>query len=126
MSLFNDAQDLATQAADFRREIHGVNQSGTEQKFTSEGMADPLACYYTPIRDRQQLDAAKMEEIHDGIVRIQKTIAAAATPPFVPRLGQVITLLDARLGGGDLTVRFDEFGHSELNPEFVIGVGSQF
>jgi hypothetical protein len=52
MSLFNDAQDLATQAADFRREIHGVNQSGTEQKFTTPGMADPLACYYTPIRDQ--------------------------------------------------------------------------
>ena len=120
MSLNRQARDLAAQAANFRSSIHAVDQSDQPQKFTSEGMAEPLVCYFTPVRDQQQLDAANMKEIHDAIVRIHKATG------FQPRQGQIIKLLNARNGGGDLTVKFEEFGHTAINPEFVIGCGNVF
>jgi hypothetical protein len=120
MSLSSQARDLAAQGASFLKEIHGVDQSGAEQKFTSEGMDAPLPCYFTPVRDQQQLDQANMKEIHDAIVRINKATG------FQPRQGQIVKLLNARNGGGDLTVKFEEFGHTAVNPEFVIGVGNVF
>jgi hypothetical protein len=61
-----------------------------------------------------------MKEIHDAIVRINKATG------FQPRQGQIVKLLNARNGGGDLTVKFEEFGHTAVNPEFVIGVGNVF
>lgn len=120
MSLSSQFRDLASQASQFRGDIFGVDQSGDEQKFTSEGMSEPLPCYFTPVRDAQQLDQANMKEIHDAIVRIRKATG------FQPRLGQIVKLLNARNGGGDLTVKFEEFGHTAINPEFVIGVGNVF
>ena len=103
-----------------RREIFGRNQSGDPQMFTSDGMPKPLPCYSTPVRDKQQLEDAAMVENHDTIVRINKSTG------FQPRLGQIVKLLNARIGGGDLTVRFDEFGHTAINPEFVIGCANVF
>jgi hypothetical protein len=120
MSLSRQFQDLQTQGANFRHEIFAVDQSGNEQKFTSEGMSEPLPCYFTPVRDQQQLDQANMKEVHDAIVRINKATG------FQPRLGQIVKLLNARNGGGDLTVKFEEFGHTAINPEFVIGAGNVF
>ena len=56
-----------------------------------------------------------MNGIHDTILRIKKSSG------FLPRLGEVITLLKANNDGSDLVLRFEEFGHSAFNPEFVIG-----
>jgi hypothetical protein len=118
MSYADQARALAEQASDFLGEIHGVNQQWIQQMFSAEGMADPLPCYFTPVRDRQQLEEANMNGIHDTLVRIKKSTG------FIPRQGQVITLLNAANDGADLVVRFDEFGHTALNPEFVIGCGN--
>jgi len=120
MSLSSQFRDLGAQAANFRHQIFSVDQSGDEQKFMSEGMTGPLPCYFTPVRDVQQLDEANMKEMHDAVMRIAKATG------FQPRLGQVVKLLNARNGGGDLTVKFDEFGHTAINPEFVIGVSNVF
>jgi hypothetical protein len=120
MSLQKQFRQLMSQAADFRQDIFGVDQSGAQQKLTGEGITTPVSCYFTPIREQQQLDDANMKEIHEGIVRIKKATG------FNPRIGQIVTLLKAANGGGDLVVRFDEFGHTAVNPEFVIGVGNIF
>lgn len=115
MSLSNQARDLAAQGAAMRHEIYGIDQSNAQQMFDGEGMDNSLPCYFTPVRDTQQLEDAGMKEIHDGIIRINKLTG------FQPRLGQVIRLINARNGGGDLTVKFKEFGHTAINPELVIG-----
>ena len=101
-----------------RQEIFGVDQEGSVQMFDSEDMGAPVPCYFTPIRDKQQLDDANMKEIHDGIIRINKLTG------FQPRHGQKVRLINARNGGGDLFIVFEEFGHTAINPEFVIGVGN--
>ncbi len=120
MSFAKQFRDLASQIAFDRHGMFAVDQSGAEQKFTSEGMSEPLPCYFTPVRDQQELDAANMKENHDGIIRIKKATG------FQPRLGQIVKLLNARNGGGDLTMKFEEFGHTAINPEFVIGAGEVF
>jgi hypothetical protein len=124
MSLRDQFQQLSRQASDFRSALFGANHSGTQQKFTCADLSEALACYQTPVKDKQQLEDANMRTNHDTIIRIKKADAAAAGPPFFPRLGQVITLLDAGNDGENLTVRFDEFGHTNVNPEFVIGCAS--
>lgn len=134
MSLADQARDLASQGADWREEIYSVDQSGNPQRFVPAGDNESgsgsgsgsgsdeegIRCYFTPIRDRQQLEDAHMSEPHDGIMRIKKSTG------FQPRLGQIVRLINARNGGGDITVKFDEFGHSAINPEFVIGCGNVF
>lgn len=119
MSLSDQAKELAQLGANFRREIFSVDQTGEPQTFRY-GNEDPLPCYFTPVRDQQQLDEANMKEQHDTIVRIDKATG------FGARLGQTVVLLRARNGGGDLVVRFDEFGHTAINPEFVIGCANIF
>lgn len=120
----NQFTDFASQLSDFRNDLFGVDESGSQQMFTSEGMAAPLPCYFSPVRDKRQLEETLMKDTHDCIVRIKKAVAAAALPPFEPRLGQIVTLLKARNDGGNLTISFNEFGHSGVNPEFVIGCGN--
>jgi hypothetical protein len=121
MSLANQSKALAQSGANFRREIFSVDQTGQPQTFQpKDSDGDPIQCYFTPVRDQQQLDEANMKEQHDTILRIDKATG------FEPRLGQVIVLLRARNGGGDLTVRFEEFGHTAFNTEFVLGCANIF
>lgn len=82
------------------------------------GFVEPISCYWTPIRSQQQLEAANMQAVHSGILRILKSDGPVG---FTPRLGQHVTLLAAGEEGEDLHVRFNEFGHSGFNPEWVIG-----
>ncbi len=120
MSAFADQFDeLNAGAADFRNELFGRDQAGTQQKFTADGLADPLPCYFTT-RDGQELNEMMMKEIHDGYVRIRKSTG------FVPRKGQVIKLLNVRQGGGDMTFEIEAFNNTAINPEFVLPVKAQF
>jgi hypothetical protein len=120
MSLSDQARDLAAQGAAMRQEIYGVDQAGSQQLLEADDPVNPIPCYFTPVRDTQQLEDAGMKEIHDCIVRVPKLTG------FQPRMGQVVKLLNARNGGGDLTVKFKEFGHTAINPEFVIGCENIF
>jgi hypothetical protein len=82
-------------------------------------MDAPLPCYFTPVRDQQQLDQANMKEIHDAIVRINKATG------FQPRQGQIVKFKRAqrrRRFDGEIRGIRAHGGQSE----FVIGVGNVF
>lgn len=113
--LSDQARELAAQGAEMRQETFGIDQDGEPQIGQAADNDEQIKCYFSPIRSQQQLEDANMTELHDGILRINKS------EKIQPRIGQKFTLLNARMGGGDITVLFKEFSHSGINPEYVIG-----
>lgn len=118
-ALSDEVRDLAGLGAEMRQEVFGADSEGDPLQLQFDPDQDPVTCYRSAIRTQQQLDDANMKSIHDTIVRVNK-----CETRFQPRIGQQVKLLKAGNNGEDINLRFDEFGHSGINPEYVIGCQS--
>lgn len=124
MSLLSQARAIAVKASSMRSDIWGVNQNGAAQMLDPLDGSGQVPCYFSAVKSMQQLEDAHMKGIHETIVRVNKSNAT-----FKPHLGMKVKLKsairDAAGAAADLTVIFKEFGHSFVNPEYVLGCEDQ-
>lgn len=105
---------LASRASDERQTIFGGSTANT-----SYDGGTKILGYWTPVRTQQQLDEVGFRDMHDTIVRIQKTALTSV------EIGKTLTLFTAA-GITISQVRINEFGNSEFNPEWVLGCSALF
>jgi hypothetical protein len=124
MSLASQFSTLASLGAQARLEIFGLNAAGTAQKGLMDDQSDTtktFACYFSPVRSQEQLDAALFKDVHDTILRVAKT-----ETNFEPTIGKIVRLIAANSDGTDIRVRISEIGPSGVNPEHVAGCKAVF
>lgn len=124
MSLNSQARAIAVKASSMRSDIWGVDQNGAAQMLDPLDGSGQVPCYFSAVKSMQQLEDANMKGIHETIVRVNKS-----NTTFKPNIGKAVKLKSAiRDKDGnvaDLTVLLKEFGHSGINPEWVIGCEDQ-
>jgi hypothetical protein len=124
MSFATQANSLAALGATMRREVFGINPVGTTQKGRMADDANTthtFDCYFSPVRSQEQLDAAMFKDVHDTILRVDKTAQY-----FDPTVGKNVILVAAKNDNSNLTLRISEIGITGVNPEYVVGCKAVF
>jgi hypothetical protein len=103
--------------AQTRQSVYGVTARMEDQTDTTK----TFACYFSPVKSQEQLDAALFKDVHDTVLRVQKS-----ETNFDPTLGKIVILIAAFADGSDMRVRIAEIGFASINPEHVCGCKAVF
>lgn len=114
-------QRLQTRAAAIRRKVFGTTAEGEEQRARMEDGVETFACYFSPVRTQEQLDAVGFKDVHDTILRVLKAETA-----FVPTIGKLVRLVGVKADGSDLVIRISEIAYAGANVEWVVGTKAEF
>lgn len=119
MSLAAQFQNLQKQTSNFLQEMLGAR--GVMVADPGESGDADFACYYSPVRETEQLAIFGIRSDFDFILRVPKT-----EMNFVPEIGRNVRLLGLGADGSDLVVRLVKPRVHPLGVDHVFECKSQW
>lgn len=113
MSLAAQARSLAAAGAAMRQEIFGTNADSTPIAIDYDRGSFAFVGYYSPIKNKRQIEEAGFLDMHDCIVRVLKT--AFLSPP---EIGKELLIIEET---GEIKLRIDELSAHVAGAEWVLG-----